>query len=509
VTLPDAGSTPAASTKFKFLRAAALVAALLTLTFAYAGASEPAKIVWRTAIYSVQTADADFRISDAAHALGFEVATDATTGVLKVSGEGHQIFIGVGTMQVPVDQKILTISRPARAVAGELYAPLDFFEKVLFPLAGAAGTYDAAHRVWNLTETTPPLTLEVAVVHVDPTTQVVIKQSAAAASVPTMTETGFQVRWPGQKVASPFPERRYDDPFVSAVRFSGDTVSIEFKEKGLTARAYPLTSPERLVVEVGRSAPGSPAAPLPSAAPGHVTIVIDAGHGGTETGAIGPGGLQEKDITLQIARKLSAALTKNMACRVVLTRDSDEVISLDDRTSVANHEKADLFLSVHANSSRLPGAHGSETYYLSLQASDKLAQEVASQENQTSPSSPGSSGTTNKDLDFILWDLAQSAHLKESSELAETIQNELNVVSGTQNRGIKQAPFRVLVGATMPAVLVEAAFISNPDEEKKLSSIPFQENVADAVAKAVASFFAKHRGAAQRAAAAPTTTHSP
>ena len=213
--------------------------------------------------------------------------------------------------------------------------------------------------------------------------------------------------------------------------------------------------------------------------------------------------MQEKEVTLQIARKLAAALPKALSCRVVMTRDSDQAISLDDRTSVANHEKADLFLSIHANSSRVTGAHGAETYYLSLQASDKLAQEVASQENQTGSDTSSSAAGTNRDLDFILWDLAQSAHLKESSELAEVIQQELNALSGTENRGIKQAPFRVLVGATMPAVLVEAAFISNPEEEKRLSSAAFQENVADAVAKAVASFFAKRRAAPQRAASAP------
>jgi len=504
VTSPDAGSTPAASTNFSILRAAALAAivAFFPLAGTLAASSEPAKILWRGNTFPLATADADFRISDAAKALGFEVTSDPTSGVLKISGEGHQLYLGVGTLQVPVDQKIMAISRPARAVGGELYAPLDFFEKILFPLAGAAGSYDPAHRVWTLTETTPPLSLEVAVVHVDPTTQVVIKQSGSANFVPSLTDTGFQVRWPGQKVAGPFAERRYDEPFISLVRFAGDTVSIEFKEKGLAARAYPLASPERVVVEVGRTPAGSPAAPLPAAPQAGVTIVVDAGHGGGETGAVGRAGLQEKEVTLQIARKLAAALPLALSCRVVMTRDSDQAISLDDRTSVANHEKADLFLSIHANSSRVTGAHGSETYYLSLQASDKLAQEVASQENQTGAGAPSSAAGGSRDLDFILWDLAQSAHLKESSELAEVIQQELNALSGTENRGIKQAPFRVLVGATMPAVLVEAAFISNPEEEKKLSSAAFQENVAYAVAKAVAGFFAKRRSAPQRAASA-------
>src|SRR4029077_7534913 len=133
----------------------------------------------------------------------------------------------------------------------------------------------------------------------------------------------------------------------------------------------------------GRPTPARPAPPvaIPEPAPPALTIVLDPGHGGAETGAVGPGGLQEKDVTLQIARRLAAALPRLLSCRVVLTRESDTAIPLDDRTSVANREKADLFLSIHANSSRAPGARGSESYYLSLEASDKLSQEIASREN--------------------------------------------------------------------------------------------------------------------------------
>ncbi len=459
-----------------------------------AAGPETATILWRGNSIPVSLAGThEFKIADVAKALGFEVSIDAATGVLTITGFGHQVNVGAGTTQVPVDQKILPISKPARAIGGALYGPIDFFEKVLFPIVGATGT--------------PSLSLEVAVVHVDPSTQIVIKLSTAARFVPTLTDSGFQVRFPNQKLLTPFPQRRYDDPFVSLVSFTGDAATIEFKEKGLAARAYPLTNPDRVVVEVGRAiAATSPAFPAPAAPGPGLTIVVDPGHGGTETGAIGPGGLQEKDVTLQIAKRLASALPRGLSCRVVLTRDSDSVLSLDDRTSVANHEKADLFLSLHANSSRMPGAHGSETYYLSLEASDKLASEIANQENQPGPEGTGvSSGR--RDLDFILWDMAQSAHLKESSELAEAIQAELNALSGTQNRGIKQAPFRVLVGATMPAVLVETAFISNPEEEKRLASATFQQSVADAVAKAVSHFFT-HRKAAP-AAALPKPSPAP
>ncbi len=490
---------------------AAALALLLTSLSVPARAEERATILWKGESRPVGTlAGREFVVSDAARALGYAVASDPGTSVLTVTGQGHQILLGPGTAQVPVDRRIVPISAPARLVAGSLYAPADFFEKILFPLAGAAGSYDAAKRVWTLTAAgPPPVSIEVAVVHVAPTTQVVLRLSAAAKTATALSEKGFQVRFADAKIDPPFAEKKFDDPLVSAVRFAGDTATVDFRESNARARAYPLTSPDRLVIEVGRraaasAAPAEPAAPAPLAEA--FTIVVDPGHGGTETGAIGPDGLQEKDATLEIAKRLVATLPKVLACRTVLTRDTDVLISLDDRTSIANHEKADLFLSVHANSSRAASAKGSETYYLSLEASDKIAQEVAKEENQSAAATatPGSDTTANPALDFILWDLAQSAHLKESSELAEAIQVELNAVSDTANRGIKQAPFRVLVGATMPAVLVEVAFISNGAEEKKLRSPEFQQAVADAVARAVARFFAKRMpGASRPAPAAP------
>ena len=489
----------------------ALAAALLLLAASFGTGADTTTLVWHGQSVPVgMWGAADFRVADVGRALGFEVVADPTTGVLTLSTGGHRVFIGVGTTQVPVDQRIVQISRPARTFGGALYAPADFFEKALFPIVGAAGAYDPVRRLWTLTDATPSIALDVAVVHVEPTTQIVIKESAAARFVPSLSESAFQIRWTGQKVAPPFAERRYDDPLVAAIRFTADTASIEFREKGLTARAYPLTGPDRLVVEIGRAPAAAgiaPAAPVPAPA---WTVVVDAGHGGAETGAIGPGGLQEKDVTLQIARRVATAIPRVLSARVVLTRTSDSVISLDDRTAVANHEKADLFLSIHANSSHVAGANGSETYYLSLEASDKLAQEVASAENQPPPAAAATPGPSRGPaLDFILWDLAQSAHINESSELADAIQKELNVVSGTENRGIKQAPFRVLVGATMPAVLVETAFISNPEEEKKLANPVFQQTVADAIARAVASVFGKRHASAPRtptAAAPPVRT---
>lgn len=493
---------------------AAALALLLSSLSVPARAEERATIAWKGETHPVGTLGGkEFVVSDAARALGFTVASDPGTSVLTLTGMGHQILLGPGTAQVPVDRRIVPIAAPARVVGGSLYAPADFFEKILFPLAGAAGTYDAAKRAWTLTPAGPlPVSIEVAVVHVAPTTQVVLRLSGAAKTATALSDKNFQVRFPETKIDPPYPEKKYDDPLVAAVRFAGDTATVDFRDAGLTARAYALISPDRLVIEVGRraaapAAPAEPSAPAPAAVP-PLTIVVDPGHGGVETGAIGPGGLQEKEATLEIAKKLAATLPKVLACRTVLTRDTDVLIPLDDRTSIANHEKADLFLSVHANSSRAASAKGSETYYLSLEASDKIAQEVAREENQAGAAAVAAGGEASANaLDFILWDLAQSAHLKESSDLAEAIQQELNTVSDTANRGIKQAPFKVLVGATMPAVLVEVAFISNAEEEKKLRNPDFQQAVAEAVARAVARFFSRRMPGASRPA--PSTTPAP
>jgi len=512
------------STRIFRLFAAGFAASVLLLStiIGSAAGQEPATILWRGASHPVASADGDlFGVADAARALGFAVLRDTTTGVLTITGYGHQVLAGPGTSQVPVDQRVVGISKPVRAIGGALYAPADFFEKALFPLAGAGGSFDPSRRVWTLSEAAPaPLAIEVAVVHVDPTTQVVLQQSAPARFTPLLTDSEFQVRWTDRKVAPPFGERKYNDPLVAAVKFEGDAATVVFREPGLSAHAYPLADPDRVVVEVGRlsAAPSIQPAPPPLPSGLALTVVIDPGHGGGETGAVGPGGLQEKDVTLAIARRLAAAIPRVLSSRVVLTRDSDSAISLDDRTSLANHEKADLFLSLHANSSRTTGAHGSETYYLSLESSDRLAQEVARRENEpmlgTRDTGQGTqegepSAPPNPDLDFILWDLAQSAHLNESSRIAEAIQTQLNVVSKTENRGIKQAPFKVLAGATMPAVLVEVAFISHPEQEKLLRSATFQQGVADAIAKAVGEFFARRQPSAPAAGPTPGATPSP
>ncbi len=219
--------------------------------------------------------------------------------------------------------------------------------------------------------------------------------------------------------------------------------------------------------------------------PGIQVIVVDAGHGGSETGAAGSAGLLEKDVTLDVAKRLQAGLGRKLGVKVVLTRDDDRQVSLDDRTAVANHERADLFLSIHVNASPARTARGAETYFLSTQAIDDESRAIAALENnslgvETPPADPG--------VGLVLWELAQTQYLAESSQLAETIQQNLNEALGIESRGIKQAPFRVLMGATMPAVLVEIGFITNPEEESRLKEGAYRDRIAGAIIESVAAF---------------------
>ena len=188
-------------------------------------------------------------------------------------------------------------------------------------------------------------------------------------------------------------------------------------------------------------------------------------------------------MTLGIARRLRDLLEDRLGVRVLLTRDGDRDLGLDERTELANTNGSDLFVSIHANASPRVTARGSEVYFLSYEASDDESRRLAHAENR---GVARATAPLNRDLEFILWDMAQTAHLNESASLAETILEELLAdTTESRNRGVKQAPFRVLMGATMPAVLVEVGFITNPEEERQLRSADYQEEVAQAIFRGV------------------------
>ena len=236
-------------------------------------------------------------------------------------------------------------------------------------------------------------------------------------------------------------------------------------------------------------APGVAAAPVERLAPKpdrFDRIVLDAGHGGHDEGAKGPSGLQEKDLVLDVAKLLAGRLHQH-GIAVVMTRTSDEFLSLEQRTAVANDSHADLFLSIHANASPSRKPKGIETYFASLDASDDEARATAERENSAFGAAAPDFGNADP-LAAILGDLIESQHLQESSEFAKLAQASLSNVGRAPSRGVKQAPFVVLMGVQMPSSLVEIGFLTNPDDEKGLRRRGQREDLADALVEAVLAF---------------------
>lgn len=215
-------------------------------------------------------------------------------------------------------------------------------------------------------------------------------------------------------------------------------------------------------------------------------IVIDAGHGGHDEGAMGSSGLLEKTLVLDVTKILAARL-RERGVRVVLTRSRDEFLSLEERTAVANDARADLFLSIHANASPSRKPRGIETYFASLDATDAAARATAERENSAfGPAAPNFRAVD--PLAAILGDLIETQHLQESSEFAKLAQSELSNVALARSRGVKQAPFVVLMGVQMPASLVEIGFLTNPEDEKGLRRSGQRIAIAEALSRAVMAF---------------------
>lgn len=280
-------------------------------------------------------------------------------------------------------------------------------------------------------------------------------------------------------------------------------VVIELAGANVDSAVMALKNPFRVVMDfsgagterpsnqpVPPSAPGNVAAKIPVQNPGGTrTIVIDAGHGGKDSGAIGPTGLKEKDVALDIAKRLKAKLERGTNFKVLLTRSTDRFLELDERTMFANSVNADLFVSIHLNASRDRSARGVETYFLSpARSKDEL--ETAARENMMAL---GSDDEIENDLAYIMSDLTNTQKVNDSAALAGSVQHSIS--SGlrradlpVKDKGVKQAMFYVLWRASMPSALVETGFISNREDERRFRNPAYLENVAESIAGGLASY---------------------
>ncbi len=419
--------------------------------------------------------------------LGAEAKYSLAAGTYGVVYGDHVIQFAVGRKVMLIDgglqeaNEIPVASPDGVAVSfayleRSLLGPLDFH---LEPMA-------RGYRIVRGARFADAVTLRPAAADFDVTTTLVLALNRTAEA--DVKETGegkvtvhFEDATPQLDGTTPFRSRR-----VRSLTSKDQDVEISLASGIGLLSWHTLGNPPRVTMELGpsRSAP----TPAPNRAPvvrrtGPRPIVIDPGHGGEDVGAKSKNGLVEKDLTLSIARRL-ARLLESRGHSVRLTRDGDQSRALSDRTALANRLEATVFLSLHANASAYSSVSGAETYYMSLdRATDDAAAATADLENQA-----GADAETRSPVDLILWDLAQAEVLNESADLALSVQRRLNSRLGTRDRGVKQAPFVVLTGATMPAILVEVGFLSHAQEVERLAQPEYQQQLAEAIASGVEDF---------------------
>ena len=409
----------------------------------------------------------------------------------------YGVLYGEHVIQFAVDHKVLLVDgqlREAREVPstspGGVAVSLSYLERwLLSPIGFHLEPIPRGYRIVRGSRFADPVAVRPVAADFGTTTTLVLSLNREVAVDVEETEPGtitirFDDASPQLDRSVPFRSSR-----VRSLTSSDQDLLVSLAPGIGLISWHPLETPSRVTLELG------PARPTPTPAPvrapvetnrGPRPVVIDPGHGGDDVGAQSPTGVREKEVTLAVARRLARVL-ESRGRAVRLTRDGDQGRALTDRTALANRLDATVFVSLHANASTVASVAGAETYYMSIDgASDEAAAATAALENRA-----GSSSNERSSLDLILWDLAQAEVLNESSRLALAVQGRLNARLGLRDRGVKQAPFVVLTGATMPAILVEIGFLSNPSEAERLTEPESQQHLAEALGAGIEDFLGR------------------
>ena len=443
-----------------------------------------------------------FALDDLARLFNVVVREDAAAGGLTVTAGTQTIALSAGQSLASVNGRLISLPTAPIREGRTWYVPVDFVPRALGPALGSRVELRKPSRLILVGDIRAPRVVG----RIEPLGSVArVTLDVAPATPHTIAQDGTRliVRFDADTLDAALPATTSPD-LIANIR-PGDgpaTLAIDLGPRFASFRTTDAPGDRgagRIVIDVvaqtTEAQPPSPGPPQPQPqdvpplidlAPSGTlrVIVIDAGHGGSEEGAKGPGGALEKNITLSVARRLKAALEARLGVRVILTRDGDATMGLDERAALANNNKADLFVSLHANASVRPGMTGAEVFYLSLDEYGDAGERVARGESEPLPVFGG--GT--RDIEVILWEMAQARYIQESAALAQAIDASLRERVPMSPRAIQQAPFRVLVGANMPAVLVEMGFITNAAQERQLQSDEFQNLLVQGLVESITRF---------------------
>lgn len=448
-------------------------------------------------------------LDDLASLFQLTVREDTLAGGVTVSYKGRTIVASAEQPMASVNGRVVTLPAPLARAGRRLLVPIDFIPRALAPIYDSPIDLRRASRLL-IVGTIRVARAAVRIDAVGPPTRATVEVTPALLVSPAFDSGRVLVRIEAEALdAAPPPAPA---GLIDQIQI-GQTTTIAFalNSRAGTPRVSTTTTTEstRVTIEVPLAAPAQdtsvapvppapppptppqpgqtatdPAPPLLGSAARLQTMVIDPGHGGDDMGGRGPKGTLEKQITLDVARRLKTLIETRLGVRVVMTRDEDRGISLDERDAVANNSKADLFLSLHVNAAPSPSVKGTEVYYLRL---DRAGEEARRSAAATELVLPAVGGGT-RPIEVIPWDLAQASHVDASSRFASMLEEELEKHGPMGPRPLQQAPMRVLSGANMPAALVEIAYLTNPEQEQRVQSADFQAGLVQAMYDAIVRF---------------------
>ena len=463
-----------------------------------------------------------FALDDLARVFDLTLREDVAAGGLTVTTKSQTIVLSPGQALASVGGRLISLPAAPVREGRAWFVPVDFVSRALAPAMGtrvdlrkpARLIIAGDLRMPQITGRLEPLgTLIRLTLDVAPATPHAIAQEGtrlvirfeadsldATLPSPTVPDLIQAIR-PGDSPASLVVDLGPRFASFRTADLPGDRGAGRIQIDVAAQTTEPAQQPATPQTPTAPGTPGPELPPLVDLAPagGIRTIVIDAGHGGGDDGARGANGTLEKNITLSVARRLKGALESRLGVRVILTRDGDQSVGLDERAALANNNKADLFVSLHANASVRQAMSGAEVFFLSLAEYGEEGQRVAQSASEALPVFGGAS----RDIEVTPWEMAQARHIERSAALASAAEASLRAAVPMSPRAIEQAPFRVLVGVNMPAIIVEMAFLSNPQQEREAAGDTFQNAIVQALVNGIVRFRDEAPRPTGAAAAAP------
>jgi N-acetylmuramoyl-L-alanine amidase len=441
-------------------------------------------------------------VNDLSSALGAEVFWHRMLRKVTLEFDDHQMSFAWFSPYVLYDSQVYNLAYDAELKDGTLWVPVKGFQRI-WDLIHAPPAPTEPSVSYGQTARVLDLKVEEKVNGI--LVEVLISRPLEYEVLPDQNGDVNIVFYKGKVDPSYFNRKKMPGfvSWVKAYQFEGSAqVSLRLKKPFLSLTQTLKTDPYRIQISLLQTPfPGDTGAVLSTNGRDegqHAkqdlinVIVIDPGHGGADSGAVGSQGLVEKDVTLDIAQRLKRLLEKEPGLNIILTRTDDVLVPLEERTAIANRNAADLFVSIHTNASPKRSAHGSQTFFLSAAKTDEGRAVAALENSSVRFEPPGTSPVVSADVEYILMDLVQSEYQRESQDLAGMIQTRLTEELPIPGRGVSQAGFVVLNKAYMPAVLVETAFISNRKEEDLLKKGSFRQKIAEALHESIMQFKRKY-----------------